>query len=135
MSGALAEVAAERARQDARWGEQNHPDGTGAVLHFEDADSARLVCQTRARDGEVTWQHILAEEYCEAMQEDEPARLRSELLQVAAVAVNWIEAIDRRTVDAEDVLDGPVWVCAVCGIPTESEPCFEHQPEAHALSI
>jgi hypothetical protein len=29
---ALAEIAAERAQQDARCGQQNHPDGTGDQL-------------------------------------------------------------------------------------------------------
>ena len=28
----LDEVRAERARQDAKWGEQNHPDGTAANI-------------------------------------------------------------------------------------------------------
>lgn len=35
---------------------------------------------------------------------------------------------------AEDVWDDSVapggYVCAECGMPTESEPCAEHQPEA-----
>ena len=33
-----------------------------------------------------------------ALAEVEPAKLREELIQVAAVAVAWIEAIDRREV-------------------------------------
>ena len=29
MTPALLAVASERVRQDTKWGEQNHPDGTG----------------------------------------------------------------------------------------------------------
>ncbi|MFI1165600.1 hypothetical protein ACH4UM_18790 [Streptomyces sp. NPDC020801] len=39
----------------------------------------------------------VAEEALEALAEDDPGKLRAELVQVAAVAVAWIEAIDRRT--------------------------------------
>lgn len=78
--GVLNEVAAERDRQDAKWGEQNH-------------------------DLPV-WITVLAEEIGEAAQEvlaaragERPAmlRCRAELVQVAAVAVAAIEYIDRST--------------------------------------
>lgn len=91
----LAEVAHERTTQDARWGQQNHPDGTSA----ENADYAahvRATCQQAAAEGRVTWAHILTEEVGEAFAETNPAKLRAELLQVAAVAAAWVEAIDRR---------------------------------------
>jgi hypothetical protein len=90
----------ERARQDAKWGEQNHPNGTGdepgSRLRAKQADHAREVCQKHAADGTVTWLDILREELAEAFAESDPVNLRSELIQVAAVAVAWVEAIDRR---------------------------------------
>lgn len=92
----LAEVQAERARQDARWGEQNHPDGTGSPVQQFDARMARVVCQEAADRGEVTWRLISDEEHAEAMAESDPARLRAELIQDAAVKVAWVAAIDRR---------------------------------------
>lgn len=98
----LSEVAAERARQDAKWGEQNHPDGTEDGAFF--AERARLrkqLCQEHAAAGTVTWRHILDEEVHEAYTETDPAQLREELIQVAAVAVAWGEAIDRRSADDE----------------------------------
>lgn len=103
-STVLGELAEERARQDATWGEQHHPDGTGPrvalagrLVSMEDqANDARLECQTAARRNSVTWRHILREEVHEAFAESDPAALRVELVQVAAVAVAWIEAIDRR---------------------------------------
>jgi len=91
----LAEVAAERRRQDGQWGEQNHPDGTGDA-YTDDAALARKECERAADNGDLTWRHILLEEVAEAMAEREPADLRRELIQVAAVAVAWAEALDRR---------------------------------------
>jgi type IV pilus biogenesis protein CpaD/CtpE len=92
------EIRDERDRQDAKWGEQNHPDGTGPDGNRQAmADMARELCQRLAAIGVVTFYHILLEEVYEAMAEEDPARLRAELIQVAAVAAQWVEAIDRRT--------------------------------------
>lgn len=97
------EVCDERARQDARWGEQNHPDGThpdnpwvftGPASYV--AEVARANCNRLAAEGFVTWRDILLEEIAEAFAEADPAKLRAELIQVAAVAAAWAEAIDRR---------------------------------------
>lgn len=94
-SSVLTEVYFEREAQDAKWGEQNHPDGTSNELQCN-ADYARDLCDFAASRGTVTWQHILGEEFAEALAEEDPEKLRAELVQVAAVAVAWIEAIDRR---------------------------------------
>jgi hypothetical protein len=70
------DVLAERVRQLERWGVQDHDDGT--------------------------WSLILGEEYGEACQaalqhsSSDPTDLRAELVQVAAVAVAWIDCLDRR---------------------------------------
>ncbi|HEY5834927.1 hypothetical protein [Streptomyces sp.] len=93
----LAEVLAERVRQDDRWGQQNHPDGTGNLSQQDRAKFARKWCEDAFGAGYGTWADILTEEVAEAEGERDPARLRAELVQVAAVAVAWIEAIDRRT--------------------------------------
>jgi hypothetical protein len=102
----LAEVEAERTRQHAKWGEQNHPDGTG-----EDADNwayplrgsaamaaemQKAIVDARASVGTVTFLEIALEEVAEAFAEADPVKLRAELVQSAAVFVQWIEAIDRR---------------------------------------
>jgi len=92
----LAEVQNERERQDARWGEQNHPNGTGLNYQRALADEARTACDAAFRNGHGTWRHILEEEVAEAAAEKDPSALRAELIQVAAVAVNWVGAIDRR---------------------------------------
>ncbi|MET9729637.1 hypothetical protein ABZZ79_02920 [Streptomyces sp. NPDC006458] len=98
----LREVLAERARQDEKFGEQNHPDGTGNKSQQEAADAARRWCQSAFGSGYGTWSDVLAEEVAEANGERDPAKLRAELVQVAAVAVAWIEAIDRRTNSKEN---------------------------------
>lgn len=107
----LQEVLAERIQQDETWGEQNHPDGTGPrtaaivgmLCHADEAATyARAACQAAARRGETTWRLVFAEEVLEALAESDPAKLRAELVQVAAVAVAWVEAIDRRTARTED---------------------------------
>lgn len=105
-SGVLAEVAAERVRQHVKWGEQNHPNGTGphklpmpygsgSWSASVAADRLTLLTQCAAQIGQCTWLHILREEVFEAFAEEDPAKLRTELIQVAAVATQWIEAIDR----------------------------------------
>lgn len=93
----LGEIVAERERQDARWGEQNHPDGTGALSCVLERDKARQGCENAFQRGTGTWMHVLIEEVFEAFAEEDPAKLRAELVQVAAVAVAWIAAIDRRS--------------------------------------
>lgn len=108
----LLEVLTERVRQDEKWGEQNHPDGTGsarattagiqrdpyiAEVRRGRAKEAQEACDRAAIGGYCTFRHILDEEVREAFAEDDPVKLRAELVQVAAVAVKWIEAIDRRT--------------------------------------
>jgi len=93
----LVDIYDERSRQDEKWGEQNHPDGTNdGAQDIERADAARIRADLAARGGTLTWRHILDEEVQEAFAEVHPARLRAELIQVAAVATAWVEHIDRR---------------------------------------
>lgn len=97
MWDVLREVEAERHRQHAKWGEQNHPDGTGDERAQDRADAARYACDRATAEGRLTYRHIAEEEFAEALAETDPAKLRAELVQAAAVLVAWIEAIDRRT--------------------------------------
>jgi hypothetical protein len=68
------EVLTERARQDQKWGQQNHDD--------------------------PLWLAILAEEFGEVakdvVENQVAAGVREELIQTAAVCIAWVEAIDRR---------------------------------------
>lgn len=91
----LGEVGLERTKQDQRWGEQNHPDGTGEVYAHLSV-FYRSVCDRKTALREVSWKDIFLEEVYEAVSESDEDRLRHELIQVAAVAVEWVESIDRR---------------------------------------
>ena len=70
----IADILKERVRQDKKW-------GANRVLP------------------DFTWNAILTEEVGEAAKEVlevDVKKLRVELIQVAAVAVAWIESLDRR---------------------------------------
>ena len=105
----LAEVFEERLRQDDKWGEQNHPDFDRQVLDWSkpmihdhygilQAQYAKFNCDNAFRSGRPDWISVLIEEVSEVLDcVDRPvSELRDELIQVAAVAVSWVEAIDRR---------------------------------------
>lgn len=135
-TGVLTEVAGERARQNAKWGEQNHPNGTGPEgLLLDDVSDPRhgirrfkalrndAIVQTdlRATDGTLTFADIFVEEVFEALAEEDPAKLRAELIQCAAVAVAWAEKIDREanagTIPAEHdeaICSAGITMCHEC---------------------
>lgn len=111
----LNDVAEERARQFAKYGtNEATPHGTGPEVRWlgpYTGDSASAVEATLRNDYEdyeedqpVTWVHLLREEVAEAFAEDDPVRLRAELLQVAALAVSWVEKLDG-VPDAPEVAD------------------------------
>lgn len=106
-------VLDERARQDKKWGEQNHLNGTGGDKHplsttggeigleTYEAHSLALIF-TRNTDDRFsrtrteqpgTWRDILLEEVFEALAEVDPDRLFTELVQVSAVAQSWCRAL------------------------------------------
>jgi len=91
------DVHDERRSQNAKWGEQDHPNGTdGRDQNVHNANTAKWLTDAHAKAGTVTWRDILDEEVQEAFAEFDPRKLRTELIQVAAVAQAWVEAIDRR---------------------------------------
>lgn len=114
LTSVLAEVADERARQDAKWGVQSHPDvdvmiarlnGAGAARHaarfygIPTAAAAQAETDAAARSGQVSWAHIAVEELAELIEAaalGDAAATRTEALQLAAVLVQWVQAMDRR---------------------------------------
>ena len=99
----LIEGRAERARQDAKWGEQNHPSVTGWSPELRahrykipTEPDARHMCEESFANGLGTYAHIALEEFCEAVGAADDVARRGELVQLAAVVVAWIESIDRR---------------------------------------
>lgn len=127
----LTEVAEERHAQDETWGLQDFPfhhgvDGGGHVLVGQPyetwMESLKEACDRRrdlAKAGGPDRRSgllVLLEEVAEAAAERNPTRIRAELVQVAAVAVKLIEALDR----AEAKAHGPgcergMWHGGQCG--------------------
>lgn len=76
----MDQVRRERARQDVMWGEQNHDDaGWNYILGEEYGEVQKALCEN----------HF---DYAGA----DPGEIRKELIETAAVAIAWVEAIDRR---------------------------------------
>lgn len=73
----VGDVINERARQDEQWGEQNHADFPWVAILTEEVGEVAQAALHRHFGGKA----------CD---------LRAELIQVAAVAVAFVEAIDRR---------------------------------------
>ena len=106
------EIKAERARQDELWGEQNHPikhdsadDGHDYInalytphgYEFTASELAKQECKERILADRLDWADILLEEVCEVLDADDPKDQRTELIQVAAVAIAAVESLDRNT--------------------------------------
>lgn len=94
----LAEVDTERTRQEVKWGQQDHRfvRATHRYNCTLGSEGARWRCEKRFSEGEGSYADILLEEVYEAIDAATEAEARAELVQVAAVAVSAIQAIDRR---------------------------------------
>ena len=86
------EIINERSRQDERWGEQNHhPVGWLSILGEEYGEACKEVNQIWI-DGQS---YKGDNEQLEFLKMAQAAKLRQELIQVAAVTVAMIESLDR----------------------------------------
>ena len=94
----LVAIADERMRQIAKWGVQSRPEGTNPAF-AKARDAAQRRTDTKMKDGTVTWHDIIFEEFLEFLTETAPAKMRVELIQLAAVAVSAIEDIDRKAAE------------------------------------
>ncbi len=85
MDSAIQAVLQERARQDAKWGQQDHePMAWMGILGEEFGELCEAVNETHFNNGP------------EARKKGGYENMRAEAVQVAAVAVSFIEALDRR---------------------------------------
>jgi len=114
MRSALDAVIAERQRQDAKWGEQNHPmlrlaarrafvayDVAANTALLPTAARAREHCNHEHRSGDGSYVSILVEEVSEFFEAcyahgETSDEARAEMVQVAAVALAMLECIDRK---------------------------------------
>lgn len=108
----FVELYEEILKQDSKWGQQNHPSvdplllERGALRMSEEYEipsetRAKQMCETTAISGTVTWGHIALEEFAECICAQSDQDRRKELVQLAAVVVQWITCIDRRSGKAE----------------------------------
>ncbi|TXS36944.1 DUF6011 domain-containing protein [Streptomyces sp. OR43] len=104
-------IDTERQAQLAKFGDQHHPDGsstsTNVSLCTKLAEAMRTV---NASPAELSWTTIMLEEAYEVGAETDPAKIRAELIQLAAVCAAWIADIDSRP-----------RACAHCGQPITGE--------------
>lgn len=115
----LEEIYEERERQEKKFPNQSLPGYHIPACNnlADDGRYARWRCEGARKEGNLTWTHVLYEEVCEAVDEamivdgktftraeKEEARgnLRAELIQVAAVAVRWIEQLDAEDAQKEN---------------------------------
>lgn len=95
-------VQMKRDKNRLKWGEQNHPNGTGPN---PDRIARRAAAQTLVdqgmKNGTVTYNNILLEEVAELACESDDAKVLAELLDVAAVAQDWADSILRRQMEGK----------------------------------
>ena len=73
MRRVFDEIQCERERQDAKWGQQNHGDGTWALILMEELGEA-----------------------CQAILKGHSSEPRKELIRALSVGVAWLECTARR---------------------------------------
>jgi len=112
--GVVAEVIGELERQDIKSGQASYPSieerfiksisprlcmGAVVAQHYGlfTAEIARAKCDAAFKNGHGNWAHVLVKEVCESIDcLDNEAAMRAELVQVVAVAIRWIQDLDRR---------------------------------------
>lgn len=119
-------VMEERVKQEALWGEQNHPlhhpsltaeyqsppsAKLMARIHYQlpSADEVKEITNARAKSGKLSWLDILTEEHCEFAEavDEGPEAILNELVQTAAVALAAIASeLRRRRKEGAAVVDG-----------------------------
>ncbi len=108
----VTDVLNEILSQDEKWGpDRTHPntypklnpDLTDRVWYhmYEPVSWYKKITDTRAQDGTISWADIILEEVAEAIDEMDADKLVAELVQVAAVALQWAnDVIEKNGVQA-----------------------------------
>lgn len=77
----------------------DYPDGT-SEFYFPEFDSADKNVVQQHEQGTLTWRDLMMRAAIGATCETDPENLRGELLDLASLVTEWIEAIDRREGEA-----------------------------------
>lgn len=107
MEKILNEIKAERARQNNKWGEQNHSViEWQAILSEEVGEAAREAVDYHFGNGLNSKDDSLSDDFKFEIQKQRLFNYRKELIEVAAVAVQMIECLDRNELlNFKDVLN------------------------------
>lgn len=97
---ALDDVTLEFGRLTALQGEHDRNNGTGRHDYGKQADQAAAAARRARRKNKLTWRHVLAEHYWSAITQADNGQLRKALVSLAAHALLWIAALDRRPAQA-----------------------------------
>jgi|SRR5690606_38626611 len=110
LDQAFLDAVAEVNNQLTKWGEQNHPCLDQTLLNRERSCTpqrmcenyeipsetrAKFLCQNAFEKNEGTYAHIAVEELSESISEFEPEKRYIEVIQLAAVCINWAAKIKR----------------------------------------
>lgn len=105
MQSIFEEIVEERKRQNTKWGQQDHPSIRELSEHLPEAQAhyyeipteerAKSLCNVAFDSGVPTYAHIAVEELSEVVGAADEIERRKELVQLAAVVVQWIQNIDR----------------------------------------
>lgn len=88
-------ITQERERQHAKWGKQVLPMIHSSILVWEYyRTKTQKDCDEAAKNGNVTFEHILMEELAEVLAAKTPAEQKTELIQLAAVCVQILEGME-----------------------------------------
>lgn len=99
----FSDIGAEMERQDSKWGAgRSHPSipkgdefGVLVELGIQSEKASKRMCKRAFDKGRGTWAHIAVEEMSEVVEARQDVDRRDELVQLAAVCIQWIECIDR----------------------------------------
>lgn len=109
----IEDVVEELQAQLDKWGIQNHPSvdqvlskrpcGCTSERMCEEYEiptesRAKFLCEMANSRQQLTWSHIAVEELSEVISAPDDVMRRQELVQLAAVVLNWIDSIDRNAV-------------------------------------
>ena len=138
----LSDINKERDRQVQKWGDEDNFDLPPISFKFNDPGSvaaqilgvphmtdAREACEANADAGQQDWGSVIVEELAEVVEaagRQNEVDLYSELIQLAAVAVSWAEALLRRPMTVDGL---PRYSVGSAPVNTNCEGTGEPCPE------
>jgi hypothetical protein len=103
----VEDVLTEFARVVVLQGEHDRRDGTSRHDYGNQAEQAAFSVRRARGKTKLTWRHLLTELYWAALAETSDKALRERLLRLAALALLWASAIDRRAAKTNPLVATP----------------------------